>query len=94
MDLKEFKYKHITKLPWFATIIWTVILAWLFRSFPVNSFLDLFVRLFLFGVSWWFLFQFLDERAARYRRKILFQTPELKSAYIANKLAEWESESD
>ena len=93
MSSDDFKYKHVTKLPWIAVSLWTLILARVFSSYPVHDFLDSFVRLFLFGLSWWFLFQFLDERAAKYRRKVLFKTPELKDAYIASRLAEWDAES-
>ena len=94
MASEEFKYKHVTKVPWIATLIWTALLAWIFGLYPMSSFLSSFLRLFLFGVSWWFLFQSLDEIATHYRRRILFKTPELKSAYIASKLADWESETE
>jgi len=94
MVSEDFKYKHITKLPWIVVICWTAILTWAFKLIPLTSYFDDFVRLFIFGISWWFLFQIIDERVTEYRRKILFKNPDIKSAYISNKLAEWNAEDD
>ena len=91
---EDFKYKHVVKIPWVVTFIWTVILAFAFKAYPTDSVFYEIVRLFLFGVSWWFLFQSIDERASEYRRQVLFKNPDLKRAYISNKLAEWGSGDD
>ena len=91
---EDCKYKHVVKLPWIAVLIWTVILAFAFHAYPMKSIVNEIVRLFLFGVSWWFLFQSIDERASEYRRKILFKSPDLKSAFIRGKLAEWDAVDD
>lgn len=88
---EDFRYKHIVKLPWFASAIWTAIMAIAFQIYPIESTIYEFMRLFIFGASWWFLFQSIDNWATQYRRKILFKNPELKKAYITNKLSEWEA---
>lgn len=91
---EDFKYKHVVKVPWIAAFLWTVLLTLAFQAYPLDSYVYEVVRLFLFGVSWWFLFQSLDNWAAEYRRKVLFKNPDLKNAYISNKLAEWNDDHE
>ncbi|MEW6332480.1 MAG: hypothetical protein AB1560_13565 [Pseudomonadota bacterium] len=91
---EDFKYKHVGKIPWVAAFLWTVLLAFAFRAYPMESYFYELVRLFLFGTSWWFLFQSIDEWVVKYRRKILFKNPDLKNAYISNKLSEWNNEQE
>lgn len=91
---EDFKYKHVVKLPWIAAFLWTILLAFAFQAYPMESIFYEIIRLFLFGASWWFLFQSLDQWASEYRRKVLFQNPDLKRAYIASKLAEWDAKDE
>ena len=86
---ENFKYKHVTKLPWIYAACWTALFAGLVELKPITSFWDAFWRLFVFGTIWWFSFQTLDAWAAEYRRRILFKTTTSRNEYIAKKLSEW-----
>lgn len=86
--MQNFIYKHITKLGWFVNFVLTLFFAWAFIKYPLNSFLDSVIRLYVFGFIWWFIFSIFDDYAVKYRKKILFKSPEIKREYIKNKIEE------
>ena len=85
---ENFIYKHITKAGWAVNIILTLVFAWGFREYPSDSVLDFAVRLYIFGFLWWLIFAALDELAVNYRRRVLLRSPEIKRAYIKQKMEE------
>ena len=87
----NFVYKHITKLPWLVTIPYTLIAAWIIVQNYGDSFLDTVIRLYVFGIVWWFLFQYFDEYVAvKYRKKVLLNNPGIRAEYIKKKMQEIE----
>ena len=71
---REFKYKHIPKLPWLAVIILTLVFVTINEYIPLSFSYEWYIRFFIFGLLWWFIFQSLDELVVvRFRRKVLYQ---------------------
>jgi hypothetical protein len=85
---EAFIYKHITKLGWYVNIILVLIFAWAFMEYPSNSILGFAIRLYIFGFLWWLIFESFDHLATKYRKRILFRSPEIMHAYINQKMEE------
>lgn len=86
--MQDFIYKHITKLSWFVSFVLTLFFAWIFIRYPLNSFLEYVIRLYIFGFIWWLIFSIVDDYAMKYRKKILLQDPSIWKAYIKDKQEE------
>ena len=83
-------YKHITKLPWIAVLLYTILFSWIF-NFGSVDFIDKFVRLLIFGFGWWLIFEGIDQFiVVKYRTKILARDPDIKRHMILNKVSEIE----
>lgn len=90
----DFKFRHVRKVPWVIAAIYTAVLTLAFKHFPAASYFGDFLRLFIFGLGWWFGFQSFDEIASRYRRKQIFRDPDLKREFIRQQVSEWEEEAN
>lgn len=94
MKKNDFIYKHITKLPWILTSLYTLIGASVFFSNRNISYLSQVISIYAFSFVWYLIFQMGDNYAVKYRIRVLHKTPELWEAVKRNKIEELEKMVD